>query len=68
MNKNIENKVVVTGMGIISCTGKTVNDFWDSLIQGKSGIDYLKQVDTEGYTCKIGGVFDNFDTLYYMDK
>ncbi len=68
MNKNIENKVVVTGMGIISCTGKTVNDFWDSLIQGKSGIDYLKQVDTEGYTCKIGGEIDNFDPLNYMDK
>ena len=68
MNKNIENKVVVTGMGIISCTGKTVNDFWDSLIQGKSGIDYLKQVNTEGYTCKIGGEIDNFDPLNYMDK
>lgn len=68
MNKNIENKVVVTGMGIISCAGKTVNDFWDSLIQGKSGIDYLKQVDTEGYTCKIGGEIDNFDPLNYMDK
>ena len=44
MNKKIENKVVVTGMGVISCAGKTVNDFWNSLIKGESGIDYLKQV------------------------
>tara|TARA_B100000686_G_scaffold316872_1_gene365091 strand:- start:1515 stop:2768 length:1254 start_codon:yes stop_codon:yes gene_type:complete len=68
MDKNIENKVVVTGMGIISCAGNTVNKFWDSLIQGKSGIDYLKQVDTEGYTCKIGGEIDNFDPSDYIEK
>ena len=68
MNKKIENKVVVTGMGVISCAGKTVNDFWNSLIKGNSGIDYLKQVNTEGYSCKIGGEIDNFDPLNYMDK
>ena len=68
MNKNIKNRVVVTGMGIISCAGKTVNDFWTSLVKGKSGIDYLKQVNTEGYSCKIGGEIDNFDPLNYMDK
>ena len=68
MNKNIKNRVVVTGMGIISCVGKTVNDFWSSLIKGESGIDYLKQVNTEGYSCKIGGEVDNFDPLDYMDK
>ena len=68
MNKNIKNRVVVTGMGIISCAGKTVNDFWASLVKGKSGIDYLKQVNTEGYSCKIGGEVDNFDPLNYMDK
>ena len=68
MNKNIKNRVVVTGMGIISCAGKTVNDFWASLIKGKSGIDYLKQVNTEGYSCKIGGEVDDFNPLNYMDK
>ena len=68
MNKNIKNRVVVTGMGIISCAGKTINDFWASLVKGKSGIDYLKQVNTEGYSCKIGGEVDNFDPLNYMDK
>ena len=68
MNKNIENKVVVTGMGIISCAGKTINEFWESLVKGESGIDYLKQVDTEGYSCKIGGEVNDFDPLNYMDK
>ncbi|MEC7881200.1 MAG: beta-ketoacyl-ACP synthase II [Chloroflexota bacterium] len=67
-NKNIENKVVVTGMGIISCVGKTINEFWGSLVKGESGIDYLKQVDTEGYSCKIGGEVKDFDPLNYMDK
>ena len=68
MNKNIKNRVVVTGMGIISCAGKTINEFWESLVKGESGIDYLKQVDTEGYSCKIGGEVNDFDPLNYMDK
>ena len=67
-NLNEKQRIVVTGMGIISCVGKTVNDFWDSLINGKSGIDYLKQVNTDGFSCKIGGEVNDFDPLNYMDK
>ena len=55
-------------MGVISCVGNTVNEFWDSLLNGKSGIDYLKQLNTDNYSCKIGGEIKNFDPLNYMDK
>tara|TARA_B100000579_G_scaffold71097_1_gene54158 strand:- start:9 stop:1262 length:1254 start_codon:yes stop_codon:yes gene_type:complete len=68
MNKESKDRIVVTGMGIISCAGKTVNEFWESLINGKSGIDYLTQLNTDGYSCKIGGEIKNFDSLNYMDK
>ena len=68
MSSNNKDRVVVTGMGIISCAGNTVNKFWDSLLNGKSGIDYLTQLNTDNYSCKIGGEIKNFDPLNYMDK
>tara|TARA_S200000501_G_C20845258_1_gene753365 strand:- start:30 stop:1283 length:1254 start_codon:yes stop_codon:yes gene_type:complete len=68
MGSNNKDRVVVTGMGIISCAGNTVNEFWDSLLNGKSGIDYLTQLNTDNYSCKIGGEIKNFDPLNYMDK
>ena len=63
-----KKRVVITGMGVISCAGNTVKEFWDSLLDGKSGIDYLKQLNTENYSCKIGGEIKDFDPLNYMDK
>ena len=63
-----KKRVVITGMGVISCAGNTVKEFWDSLLNGKSGIDYLKQLNTENYSCKIGGEIKGFDPLNYMDK
>ena len=63
-----KKRVVITGMGVISCVGNTVKEFWDSLLNGKSGIDYLKQLNTENYSCKIGGEIKNFDPLNFMDK
>ena len=63
-----KKRVVITGMGVISCVGNTVKEFWDSLLNGKSGIDYLEQLNTENYSCKIGGEIKNFDPLNYMDK
>ena len=39
-------RVVVTGLGAITPLGKTVADYWDGLINGVSGADYIKQFDT----------------------
>ena len=61
MSRNSKDRVVITGMGIISCTGNTVNEFWNSLLNGESGIDYLTQLNTDDYSCKIGGEIKNFD-------
>lgn len=60
-------KVVITGMGIVSCLGDNVDDFWTNLLNGRSGIDYLKQVVTEGFSCKIGGEVWNFEPLKFME-
>ena len=68
MSRNNKDRVVVTGMGVISCAGNTVNEFWNSLLKGESGIDYLTQLNVDDYSCKIGGEIKKFDPLNYMDK
>ena len=66
---NYKNKrVVVTGMGAITCLSSSVSTLWNNLINGESGIDFLKSVETENYSCKIGGEIKNFSPEDYIDK
>ena len=62
------NKVVITGMGIVSCLGHDVDQFWNSLLAGKSGIKLIKKFDTREYSTKFAGEINDFDPLLYMDK
>lgn len=65
MNK----RVVVTGLGIVSCLGNNVRDFWNNLVNGVCGIDYITEFPTEALPVRIGGKVRNFDPLEYgMDK
>ena len=50
----ILRRVVVTGLGIVSPIGNGVSDFWDNLIKGKNGIDYITSFDTANYGVKLG--------------
>lgn len=61
------NRVVITGLGIISPVGNTVEQFWDSLTQGKCGIGYITRFDTEGYKVKVAAEVKEFDPANYMD-
>ncbi|MDR1138290.1 MAG: beta-ketoacyl-ACP synthase II [Clostridiales bacterium] len=54
-------RVVVTGMGVVSPIGNSVDLFWDSLINGKSGIAKLSKFDTTDYKVKIGAEVKSFD-------
>ncbi|MCP4177403.1 MAG: beta-ketoacyl-ACP synthase II [bacterium] len=62
----MERRVVITGMGVISSVGNNVNDFWDSLINGRSGIDTVTQFDVEPFKTKVAGEVKNFDISNYM--
>ncbi|MCL1944611.1 MAG: beta-ketoacyl-ACP synthase II [Firmicutes bacterium] len=53
-------RVVVTGMGVVSPIGNSVDSFWDSLIKGKSGIGRLTRFDTSNYKVKIGAEVKEF--------
>lgn len=66
IERSDENRVVITGMGIISPLGNTVSQFWDSLVAGKSGIDYISTFDTENFPTKIAGEARDFHPEDYL--
>lgn len=55
------NRVVVTGMGVVSPCGIGLDAFWDSLIHCKSGIGPITLFDTTNFPLKIAGEVKNFD-------
>jgi 3-oxoacyl-[acyl-carrier-protein] synthase II len=61
-------KVVVTGMGLVSPIGKSVEEFCESLKAGKSGIGPITQFDTTGFDVTIAGEIKDFDPSLWMDK
>ena len=64
---SFERRVVVTGMGVISPVGNKVEDFWNNLAAGKSGITKLSIIDPEPYPSKIAGQVLDFDPSPYID-
>ncbi|CCK76176.1 3-oxoacyl-[acyl-carrier-protein] synthase 2 [Oleispira antarctica RB-8] len=58
-------RIVVTGLGMISPLGNTVEDSWQSLVAGKSGIGKIESFDSEGFATQIAGQVKNFDVTQY---
>src|SRR5215813_8125686 len=61
-------RVVVTGLGTLSPVGNTADEFWSSLVQGRSGVGLITKFDTTGYPTRIAGEVKNFDPLDFVDK
>lgn len=62
-----KRRVVVTGMGMISSIGHSVEDSWQAALAGTSGIGLNESFDTENYGVKISGSVRNFDVSTYMN-
>ena len=61
-----KRRVVITGMGIISPVGLTLDENWSNITNGVSGIGRIDRFDPEGYPCQIAGQVDGFDPANYM--
>ncbi|MBE7023778.1 MAG: beta-ketoacyl-ACP synthase II [Clostridia bacterium] len=61
-------RVVITGMGAVTPVGCNVDTFWESLKNGKSGIDYISKFDTSEYRVKVAAEIRDFDPTPYMEK
>ena len=62
-----ERRVVITGMGLITSVGNTPETFWNSVVNGKSGIKTLTGLNPDEYTSKVAGQVLDFDPLKYFD-
>ena len=61
------NRVVITGMGVISPIGNNVNDFWEGLRSGKNGIGPITRFDTSDMKVTLAAEVKNFDPSLTMD-
>jgi len=62
----MKRRVVVTGLGVISPVGNTTNEFWDSLIHGRSGTGTVTQVNPEKFPSKVAAEVKNFDPAQWL--
>ena len=60
-------RVVVTGMGVVSPLGNTVHDFWRGLLQGRSGIAALDDIELGKLPTRIGARAVGYDARDYFD-
>lgn len=61
-------RVVITGMGAVTPVGNDVDTFWQSLKNGKCGIDVITRFDASEYKSKLAAEDNDFDPYLYMDK
>ena len=62
----INRRVVVTGLGMITPLGASLESSWDGLLAGKSGIGPITSFNTEGYPVRFGGTVPEFDISEYL--
>lgn len=61
-------RVVVTGLGALTPIGNTLSEFWESLIAGESGADYITYFDSTLFKTQFACELKNFDALDHMDR
>ncbi len=62
-----KRRVVITGLGAVSPFGIGVDKFWNSLVEGKSGLSTSELIDIEKHVAKISGEVKNFNPEEYLD-
>lgn len=68
MINNLDNRVVVTGIGILCPLGLDTSATWEGLIAGKSGIDRITLFDPEPFDTKIAGEVKGFEPTNYINR
>ena len=64
----MKNRVVITGIGVVSPIGIGKDNFWNALVEGKNGIDRITRFDPTNYACKIAGEVQDFNPTDFIDK
>lgn len=61
-------RVVVTGMGIVSPLGNTVEEFWNNIKANKLGFSYINDITSENFDVKIAATVNDFSPEKRLDK
>ena len=64
----MKRRVVVTGLGCVSPLGNSVEETWEGIKNGKSGIGQITLFDTTDFSVKIAGEVKNFDASQWIDR
>jgi 3-oxoacyl-[acyl-carrier-protein] synthase II len=62
-----ERRVVITGMGVVAPNGIGIDNFWDSLVHGRSAVKKITRFDASSYPCQLAAEVSDFDPTDYMD-
>ena len=62
------NRVVVTGLGAVTPLGLNVDEYWQGLLEGRSGIGLTTHFDASDLSCKVAGEVKGFDPLNFMER
>jgi len=60
-------RVVITGMGVVAPNGTGIDNFWNSLVQGRSAVKKITHFDASSYPCQVAAEVQDFDPTDYMD-
>lgn len=63
----MSQRVVITGMGVVSPVGSTVESFWEALVAGRSGVGPITYFDTANFGVKIAGQVKDFNVESYVE-
>ncbi|MDN3508393.1 MAG: beta-ketoacyl-ACP synthase II [Simkaniaceae bacterium] len=63
-----KRRIVVTGMGVVSCFGMDADAFYEDLLEGKSGVRKMERFDASEYPTNIAAEVADFDPEGYLDK
>ncbi|MFM8319629.1 MAG: beta-ketoacyl-ACP synthase II [Chloroflexota bacterium] len=67
-NRSERKRVVITGLGAVTPLGSTLEQYWDGLAEGRSGIRRITQFDPSELACQIAGDIPDFNVELYMDR
>lgn len=59
-------RIVITGLGIVSPVGNTVEEAWQNILAGRSGITHVTKFDASTFSSQIAGEVRNFDITQYI--
>jgi 3-oxoacyl-[acyl-carrier-protein] synthase II len=61
-------RVVITGIGVVASNGIGKEAYWNSLVGGKSGVDWITEFDTDPYPCKVAAKVQGFNSTDFVSS